>query len=121
MGDTGVFATTAEVQLWVPEWASATYNAEAYINEFIGNWEAIINNNEEQINFSDTYSTLNRDFKLSLHQFVCANVAMHICSLDPSGTDLRTAEFFFDHMTAVAVKAEQVIKKNAAKMSIKNS
>lgn len=96
MVDTGVFATTSEVQLWVPDWASATYNAEAYINEFIGCFEADINNNEQFVNLSDSYSTNNRDLKLTAHKMVCLQCAMAICQMDPSGTDIRTAEFFFD-------------------------
>lgn len=116
MADTGVFATTAECQLWMPIWVSSTYNAESYINEFIGCWEAYVNNNEQFVNISDSYSTNNRDLKLLAHMFVCANVAINVCSLDPSGTDIRTAEFFFDHMTNIAKSAEkQLMKKEIIK------
>lgn len=121
MADTGIFATTAEVQMWVPTWASSTYNTETYINEFIAGWEAHINNNEAQINFSDIYSGLDADLKLTLHTFVCANVAMQICSMDTSGVSIRTAEFFFDHMTNVANTAERKLKEDSTLNKIKNS
>lgn len=112
MADTGIFATTAEVQLWMPTWVSSTYNAEAYINEFIGCWEAYINNNEQFVNLSDSYSTNNRDLKLAAHGFVCAMVCMQVATLDPSGTDIRTYETFMDLMSNAARTFEKVLTKN---------
>ncbi len=109
MADTGIFATTAEVQKYVPEWASSTYNTEAYINQYISFWESYINC-VCGYNFSDTYSTLNVDVKRILSLCAVAHVVMDICSMDISGTDIRTAEFFFDRMTDVANKAEAKLK-----------
>lgn len=112
MADTGVFATTAEVQLWMPTWVSSTYNAESYINEFIGCWESYINNNDQFVNLSDSYSTNNIDLKLTAHGFVCAMVAMQVATLDPSGTDIRTYETFMDLMTNAATTFEKRLMKN---------
>lgn len=120
MVDTGIFATTAEVQKYVPTWANATYNAEAYINEFISFWESYINN-VCNYNFSDNYSTLNVDAKRLLSLFVVANVVMDICSMDISGIGIRTAEFFFDRMTDVANKAEKQLKENEKTNFIKDA
>ena len=113
MDDTGIFATTAEVQRWVPSWASATYNAEAYINEYISFWESYANIICGH-NFSDSYASENVDTKRLLSLFVCVNVAMDICSMDISGTDIRVAEFFFDRMTDSSNKALEQLKKNEA-------
>lgn len=120
MADEGIFATTAEVQKYVPEWANATYNAEAYINQFISFWESYINNLTEY-NFSDNYATLNVDVKRILSLMACANVAMDICAMDHSGTDIRVAEFFFDRMTDISNKAENKLKEDVIKNLIKDS
>lgn len=94
-----IFATTAEVQLWIPTWASATYNVEAYILEFAAAAESDVNNNEAMINLSDTYATNNTDLKLTAHKYVCLKTALAIVQMDTSGTDIRTAELFMDWAT----------------------
>ncbi len=109
MGDTGIFATTGEVQKYVPIWANATYNAEEYINQFMKGWESYINS-VCCYNFSDAYGTLNEDVKKILGLLATAHVVMDICAMDDSGTDSRTAEFFFDRMTDVANKCEKQLK-----------
>lgn len=62
MADTGIFATTAEVQRKVPYGASTIYNAEAYINQYMTEAESYINLVTRK-NWSDDYSTLNADVK----------------------------------------------------------
>ena len=120
MADEGVFATTADVQLHIPTWASSTYNAEAYINVFINEWEAYVNN-LCGYNWSDHYAAANVDAKKILKLFVCACVAMDVCAMDISGTDIRTAEFFFDHMTNKANTAEKLIKEDEKLNFIKDA
>ena len=78
MGDTGIFASTAEVQKYVPIWANATYNAEAYINQFISFWESYINVTMNY-NWSDNYGAADIDTKRILSLFVVAQVVMDIC------------------------------------------
>ena len=120
MGDTGIFATTAEVQKYVPGWASATYNEEAHINQYIKGWESFINITMNY-NWSDNYAGADVDTKKILTLFVCANVAMDICIMDISGTDIRVAEFFFDRMTDVSNKCFSQLKENASNEAIKNN
>ncbi len=119
-GDTGIFATTAEVQMYVPGWASATYNEEAHINQFISFWESYINC-YCGYNFSDDYAGLaSSDVKRLLSLFVVANVVMDICSMDISGTEIRVAEFFHDRMTDVANKAQSQLKEDVVVNLIKD-
>ena len=60
MADTGIFATTVEVQRKVGINASATSNTEAYINDFMTQAESYINVVSGK-NWSDVYTTLNVD------------------------------------------------------------
>lgn len=120
MGDTGVFASTTEVQKYVPSWASDTYNEEVHINQFIQGWESYINVTMNY-NWSDNYATADNDTKKILTLFACANVAMDICSMDISGTDIRVAEFFFDRMTDVANKCFAQLKESASLEAIKDN
>ena len=62
MADTGIFATTAEVQRKVNTNASSTANVEAYINQFMTEAESLINVLTTK-NWSDAYSGLNVDVK----------------------------------------------------------
>jgi|TARA_R100000501_G_C2626672_1_gene120417 hypothetical protein len=62
MADTGIFATTAEVQRKVHVNASATSNTEAYINQFMTEAESLINVTCTQ-NFSDDFAGLDADVK----------------------------------------------------------
>ncbi len=120
MGDTGIFATTAEVQKYVPKWANDTYNEEAHINQYIKGWESFINITMNY-NWSDNYGTADEDTKKILTLYVCAQVAMDVCAMDISGTDIRVAEFFSDRMTDVANKVFSQLKENASNEAIKNN
>ena len=120
MADEGIFATTAEVQRCVPVWASATINDEAHINQYISFWESYINVTMN-FNWSDNYAAANVDTKRILSLFVVAQVAMDVCMMDTSGTDTRTAEFFFDRMTDVANKAFSQLKEDASLEVIKDN
>ncbi len=111
MADTGVFATTAQVQSFVPSWASATYNTEAYINTFIADWESVTGV-FSGYDFSTNYATLNAIFKKVLGIYVSYMVAIEICDKDISGTDIRTAEFWRDSTTAKSEKLKELIMGN---------
>ena len=120
MADTGIFASTSEVQKYVPIWANPTYNHVDYINQFIQGWESYINVTMNY-NWSDNYGAADSDTKKILTLFVCVNVAMDICIMDISGTDIRVAEFFFDRMTDVSNKCFSQLKENASNEAIKNN
>lgn len=84
MVDTGIFATTAEVQRFVGTNASATYNVEAGINQYISFIEAFINVTCGY-NFSDNYTSLNVDTKRLLSLAACSGVAMLVLNTDMAG------------------------------------
>lgn len=84
MADTGIFATTAEVQRKTGSGASATSNTEAYINDFISQAESEINLTC-RFNFSDNYASLNVDTKAVLKQIASDLAAISVISYDMSG------------------------------------
>lgn len=89
MADTGIFATTAEVQRKVGSGASATSNTEAYINQFMTEAESEINV-VTRYNWSDNYATLNADVKGVLKQAASCLAAIYVIIYDMSGYDSRT-------------------------------
>ena len=88
MVDTGIFATTAEVQRKVGANASATSNAEAYINQFMTEAESFINITCG-VNYSDTYSGLNADVKGILKECASSLAAIYVINYDMSGYTSR--------------------------------
>lgn len=62
MADTGIFATTAEVQRKANVNSSSVSNTEAYINQYMTEAESLINVTTTK-NWSDAYSALNVDVK----------------------------------------------------------
>jgi hypothetical protein len=111
MADTGIFATTAQVQSFVPGWASATYNTEAYINTFIAYWETYLCD-LTGYNLSTNYASLNAMMKKILGIYVALRCAINICDKDISGTDIRIAEFFYDSAVSQMARLEEQIVKN---------
>jgi len=111
MADTGIFATTAQVQSFVPAWASATYNAESYINTFIAYWETYLCN-ITGYDLSANYASLNAMMKKILGIYAALRCSINICDKDTSGTDIRTAEFFYDSAYAQIAKLETLIVAN---------
>ena len=89
MADTGIFATTAEVQRKAGENASATANVEAYINDFMTQAESEINV-ACRFNFSDEYSVLNADVKGILKEAASNLAAIYVICFDMSGFSTRT-------------------------------
>tara|TARA_R100001530_G_scaffold51002_1_gene37860 strand:- start:239 stop:604 length:366 start_codon:yes stop_codon:yes gene_type:complete len=81
MADTGIFATTAEVQRKAGANASSTANVEAYINDFMTQAESKINV-LSQFNWSDAYSGLNADVKAILKEAASNLAAMYVIQYD---------------------------------------
>src|SRR3990172_4919227 len=81
MADTGIFATTAEVQRKVGANASTTANVEAYINQFMTEAESFINATT-QFNWSDKYSALNVDVKGILKECAGNMAALMVINYD---------------------------------------
>jgi len=84
MADTGIFATTSEIQSVVGANASATYNAEAHINIYIAMAENAINV-ATRVNWSDLYSGLNADVKSLLKEGGASLAAIYVMNADESG------------------------------------
>lgn len=92
MADTGIFATTAEVQYKVGANANSTANTETYINNFMTQAESRINV-ESEYNWSDVYSTLNVDVKGILKEAASNLAAMYVIGYDPNSWTVSTATF----------------------------
>ena len=88
MADTGIFATTAEVQRKAGSGASATSKAEAYVNDFITQAESLINV-ICRYNFSDAYAGLNADVKGLLKEVASNLAAIYVIQYDMSGYTSR--------------------------------
>jgi len=95
MADTGVFATTLQVQNKVGANASTVSNTEVYINDFMLQAESKINS-DSRFNWSDVYSTLNIDVK-SLLTLAASNLAAtFVLNWDASGLGSREFETRLD-------------------------
>jgi len=84
MADTGIFATTQEIQDKAGANASTTANVEAYTNRFIAQAESRINT-ESEYNWSDVYATLNADVKKILSEAASNLAAIYVINYDMSG------------------------------------
>jgi len=88
MGDTGIFATTAEIARKAGANASATSIAEAYTNDFITQAESYINT-ASNYNWSDAYAGLNADVKGILKEAGSSLAAIYCIQYDMSGFTSR--------------------------------
>jgi len=88
MADTGIFATTAEVQRKAGANASGTSNVEGYINDFMTQVESQINC-ATRFNWSDNYSGLNADVKGLLKEIASNLAAIYVIQFDMSGFTSR--------------------------------
>ena len=88
MADTGIFATTAEIQYKAGANCSATSKAEAYTNSFISQAESYINV-ASNYNWSDSYSTLNADVRGILKEAGSSLAAIYVIQYDMSGFTSR--------------------------------
>jgi hypothetical protein len=116
MADTGIFATTAQVQAKVGVDGSTTYNAESYINQYMAEAESYINS-VTGMNYSDLYASLNADTKRILSQAASDLAAMYVINADPSGFGLSTAQTKLNFLWArfldnIARLKEDNVRKN---------
>jgi hypothetical protein len=116
MADTGIFATTEEVQRKVGDNASATSNTEAYINQFMTEAESVINA-VSRYNWSDAYSGLNADVKGILKLAASNLAAIYVINYDmDSLPTMREAEnrvnvLYENYQLAIGLLREQAQKK----------
>ena len=114
MADTGIFATTAEVQRKTGSGASATSNTEAYINDYMTQVESLINA-YCRFNFSDAYSSLNVDVKGILKEVASNLAAIYVIAYDMSGYDSRTeAEDLINILRDGALRGLSVLRDKKA-------
>jgi len=97
MADTGIFATTAEVQRKVGANASTVSNVEAYINDFMTQAESKINA-MTRFNWSDAYTGLDVDVKGVLKEAASSMAAMMVIQYDMSTMGSREAETRLDFL-----------------------
>src|SRR3990167_11469898 len=88
MVDTGIFATTAEVQYKAGANASTVSNTEAYINSYMTQVESYINAATHK-NWSDAYSALNVDVKGILKECASDMAAIYVINYNMSGFKSR--------------------------------
>ena len=89
MVDTGIFATTLQVQNKAGANASSVSNTEVYINDFMLQAESTINSTI-RFNFSDAYAGLNADVKGILTDIASRLAAIDVITYDMSGFVTRT-------------------------------
>jgi hypothetical protein len=87
-GDTGIFATTAQVGYMAGANCSATSKAEAYTNFYMYCAESYINSETEK-NWSDAYASLNVDVKGILSLCASSLAAIEVIRYDMSGFTSR--------------------------------
>lgn len=115
MADTGIFATTAEVQRKVGENASATSNVEAYINDFMTQAESYINAVTRH-NWSDDYSGLNADVKGLLKEAASNIAACYVILFDMFGySSLDEAEVMINFLLTRANMCLSLLKDQKVK------
>ena|SRR3990167_1487679 len=113
MADSGIFATTAEVQRKVGANASTVSNTEAYINDFMTQAESTINALTMK-NWSDSYSTLNVDVKGILKEAASNLAAMYVINYDLSVFSLlMEAETRLDVLRDGFERCVKILKEDA--------
>jgi len=121
MVDTGIFATTAEIQRKAGNNASATSKAEAYTNDFIAQAESFINCTT-RYNWSDAYAGLNADVKALLKLAASNLAAMYVIQFDMSGFSSRVeAETMLDVLRDGFVKAIKLLDSQEVKTFMVNA
>ena len=88
MVDTGILATTAQIQYKAGANASSTSKAEGYTNTYVAMAEGVINT-MTKYNWCDAYSSLNTDVKGILADAASNLAAMYVINYDMSGFSSR--------------------------------
>ncbi len=109
MADEGIFATTAQVQALVGANASATYNAEAYINTYMYMTESYIND-EVQGNYSDDYAGLDTDVKGILTLAAASYAAIMVINADTTGLSNAEARLRINVLLDMHIKMMNILK-----------
>jgi len=113
MADTGIFATTAQVQAKAGANASTVSNVEAYINDYMLQAESVINA-RTRFNWSDVYAALDADVKSILTSTASAWAAMKVISYDMAGfTSRGEAEDMLNLLDADFKLGLQLLKERA--------
>ena len=121
MVDTGIFATTAEVQRKSGVGASAIANTETYINQYMTEVESEINVTI-RYNFSDAYVTLNVDTKNVLKGIASNLAAIYVIAYDMSGFNSRIeAEDQINILRDSALRQMRLLKDKKVEDFIVNS
>ena len=114
MADTGIFATTAEVERKAGANVSATSKAEAYVNDYMTQAESEINV-FCRFNFSDAYSGLNADVKGLLKEAASNLAAIYAIQYDMSGFTSRTeAEDMINVLRDAALRNMSILRDKKA-------
>lgn len=121
MADTGIFATTIEVQRKAGANASTVANMEAYINDYMTQAESLINV-RTRFNWSDAYSGLNADIKGILKEVASAIAATSVINYDMSGfTSRAEAETMLDVLNNSINRGLSILKEIAQQTFINNA
>lgn len=121
MVDTGIFATTAEVQRKAGNGASETANVEAYINDYMSQVESEINV-MLRFNFSDNYDSLNVDVKGILKEIASNLAAIYVIQFDMSGFTSRIeAEDMINILRDGALRAMSILNDKKQETFIVNA
>ena len=121
MADTGIFATTAEVQRKAGANASSVSKAEAYINDYMTQVESLINA-VTRFNWSDAYSGLNVDMKGLLKEAASNLAAIYVIQYDMSGfTSRAEAEDMITVLRDAAHRAMALLRDQKVKVFVNGS
>ena len=112
MVDTGIFATTVEVQRKVGANASSTSNVEAFINQYMTEAESKINA-LTKINWSNIYSSLDVDTKGILKEAASNLAAIYVLSYDMTNFVSREIETRLDVLTWGFKDCIEILKQKA--------
>jgi len=88
MADTGIFATTAEINYKTGTNANTTSKAEAYTNSYIAQAESFINC-YTRFNWTDAYASLNADVKGILKEAASNLAAIYVIQYDMTDYNSR--------------------------------
>jgi hypothetical protein len=121
MVDTGIFATTAEVERKAGAGASAVSKAEAYVNDYMTQVESLINA-MCRYNFSDNYSTLNADVKGILKEVASDLAAIYVISYNMAGFTSRIeAEDMINVLRDAALRGLSILRDKKAQDYIRGA
>lgn len=124
MADTGIFATTEEVQRKAGVGASTISNTETYINDFISQAESYINVLCKK-NWSDNYAGLNTNVKGILKEAASNLAAIYVLNYDFSSISAITSRAEAEDRVIVLwerlEKCIDILKLEAAKSFIEEA